>query len=151
MNVGKAEAPLKLLIDGIEDLDPISVYLESWGSRGKITFTCWDAACSAFFGSMGSDLLSFISTCNADYIARKMVNGKLRVTDYEKIADDIGESEMAAEYILLPEYSEKLKNKYGDEYLLDLPTKEDDHFVYVRKVCEIIIKAVKQYQLAEAA
>lgn len=130
---------VKLTLTKLEDLDPISVYLEQFGKAGKVTFTCWGKSATAFFGAMGSDLIPFIASCNSDYIARKMVEGRITEVDYETIGRIIGEPDLDVSTVWLS--ADKLSEIYGCEWMLDLPTKETDEYLYAKLICSHIIEA----------
>ena len=62
----------KLKITDIEDLDPITVFIEDLDtSKGKITIECFGKCWSAFWGGMGERTTAqFVSTVSSsDYIA----------------------------------------------------------------------------------
>jgi hypothetical protein len=76
----------KLLITGIDGLDPIVVYFEDYEKgKGKFTIECWGQAWSHFWPGMGDrTVLEFFYGCNADYILGKIMEQKLMyVTDVE--------------------------------------------------------------------
>ena len=64
----------KLIISGVENLDPVAVYLEDQGPAcGKVTITCFNDCWSYFWGSMGKDntIRSFLLQCDEHYLAGK--------------------------------------------------------------------------------
>ncbi len=54
----------------------------------------------------------FIANCNADLIARKMVNGQHTVIDYDRSQKEIDKSDTCQKTLAL--YSEKRTDQYGE-------------------------------------
>lgn len=64
-------AVTKLFIEGAENLDPITVFLEDFEpKRGKITVSCWGKSWTAYWGGMwdGMKVGEFFTQLNAQYI-----------------------------------------------------------------------------------
>lgn len=65
----------KILITQIPNLDPISVFLEDYGSekgRGKVTIECFGDAWSHFWGSIGNKTIGeFFCSCDNHYLREK--------------------------------------------------------------------------------
>lgn len=110
----------KLLISGLERLDPISVFLEDFEpKRGKITVSCYGQNWSAFWGGMWEGLTvgQFFCELNDDYIigyfasslrkkrfsgdalkvlARKaVISRRRRLKDYWEYGDSIDDKDIA--------------------------------------------------------
>lgn len=65
----------KLTITEVPRLDAINVFLEDFGEhRGKLTVSCWEVNHSCFWNAMGTDLVSFINRCGAEYILSNLSN-----------------------------------------------------------------------------
>ncbi|CAK2173495.1 hypothetical protein VCRA2119O240_50162 [Vibrio crassostreae] len=60
----------KLRITEVENIDPIEVYLEDLEPhKGQITLNCWGNSWTAFWGGMGSRLITeFFRDCNLGYL-----------------------------------------------------------------------------------
>jgi len=60
----------KLLISEVQDIDPITVFLEDYEpGKGKITVTCWGQSWTAYWGGMsGDDVATFFCRVSAAYI-----------------------------------------------------------------------------------
>ena len=80
----------KLVITGAPRLDPITVFLEDFGSRdcptesdpnyqtaqGKITINCWDKSWNAYWGGMGPRTVAeFVVKCGWDYVLNCLDRG----------------------------------------------------------------------------
>lgn len=66
----------KLFITGVENLDPITVFLEDHEpGRGSITIRCHAKSWAASWGAMGKDrkVAQFVRSCGADYLIGAMV------------------------------------------------------------------------------
>ncbi|MYM61617.1 hypothetical protein GTG28_20665 [Vibrio sp. OCN044] len=64
----------KLYLTELDDLDPITVYLEDIEPRkGKITIECWGKSWSSYWGGMGSRTISqFFIGCNVSYLVNNL-------------------------------------------------------------------------------
>lgn len=73
MKVEKSEIT-KLSLTGLDNLDPITVYLEDIEPRkGKITIECFGKSWSSYWGGMGSKSISqFFIDCNVEYLANNL-------------------------------------------------------------------------------
>ena len=60
----------KLRITELDDLDPITVYLEDFElGQGKITIDCWGKSWTSFWGAMGGrNIAQFFCNCNDSYL-----------------------------------------------------------------------------------
>ena len=61
-------------------LDPITVYLQDFSGRGRITIECWGKCWTTFFGAYGDGTLSkFVSDCNMSYLLNRFLPTNLGV------------------------------------------------------------------------
>ncbi len=57
-------------------LDRIKVVTEDFGpGQGQIIIVCWGRAWSAYWGGMGSTLVQFVTTMDAEYVAENLMRG----------------------------------------------------------------------------
>jgi hypothetical protein len=69
----------KIVINDIQGLDPISLYLEDYApGAGKVIITCWSDSWSYYWGHMGekNNLAKFLCKCSNDYLTSKLLNGR---------------------------------------------------------------------------
>ena len=78
----------KLLISEIENLDPISVYLEDFSKgKGRIVIECFGKSWAAYWGAMGEDTIAqFFCSCDEHYLAKNLAS---RLNDYVPDIDKI--------------------------------------------------------------
>lgn len=132
----------KILGTELENLDPVSIYLEEWVKKvdtdkefnqGKVIITCYDRCYSAFFGSMGIPLKEFILSTDNGYLCNKLTTLDNYVNDYDQISKDCGES--------VDEHSINFQHKlleeaYGNEWFIHgLPQTNNPE---VKIVCRIL-------------
>ena len=152
---------LKLRIYGIDDLDPIAVYLEDFGpGQGKVVLTCSDDSWSRYWSHMGekTDIRAFLLEAGEHYLVRKFAPGlDPTETDYDSIVDhtrskilgmrQLGElsKEQARKYwdeaegladiadnnLLQEHYGELLWDVFGDEWWYCLPTQPNYKYEYL--------------------
>lgn len=67
----------KLVISEIENLDPVTVFLEDFGpSQGRITIGCWGESWTSYWGAMGGRTISrFFAECDEHYLAGNLASG----------------------------------------------------------------------------
>lgn len=71
----------KIYISRVNDLDPITVFLED---DGHITIRCYKDIWSAFWARMGDMTLSqFFLTCDNSYLANKLSNIESNIVDHD--------------------------------------------------------------------
>jgi len=162
MNIDYSEV-IKLRLSGLEDLDPVDVFLEDMEpSKGSVTIKCYGQAWTAYWGAMGGrGVAQFLNDCNEEYIAKNLSSIDRRVVDIDKIIEDrvsnlkkqydSGEItsvelrvftdviESADEYAVREDH-DLLTDLYGSEFWNELPMKENHEYTYLKK----IITAVKQ-------
>jgi hypothetical protein len=157
----------KLYVTEVPSLDPITVFLENFGSgQGKLIVECYGQSWSAFWGGMGTDLLSFIRQANSDYIACKMFTGAIQVYDPEtlestlkkevlrrRFARDLTQQE-AWELMYKIETSDfehpfhlnsqMMADLVGDDWRVAMPVKDNPDFVYLKRIIDTVKLAIAQ-------
>jgi len=176
MNIQKSEVT-KIIITGVENLDPVAVYLEDHGNAsGKIIITCYGASWTHYWSHMGegNTLIDFFCSCDEHYIAKKLAPGiETSITNYSALIDHakrdvfterrMGEisKEKARELFNLIESfgndGEYLFNDrdsmyeiFGDEYWYGLPTEPNHEYQYICRIINTVKDALKT-DLAVAA
>lgn len=72
MNIEKSCAE-KLMITGIDGLDPVAAYFEDHGKgRGKMTITCYGKAWTAYWPAMGTGIRDFVLSADNGYLIGKL-------------------------------------------------------------------------------
>lgn len=81
---------VKLVLSGLERLDPVTVFLEDlgqrpcpiegdpdyWTGQGKLTVSCWGKSWSTYWGGMGKRTLAqFVVDANTDYVLNCLDRG----------------------------------------------------------------------------
>lgn len=130
----------KRTLTELDALDPVTFIAEDFGpGQGKLTIDCYGKSWTNYWGGMGSEnIMEFISTCNTEYIADKMFEGRSTVTDYNKISDDIGE---CVDRDSMAFFTEKLTEKYGSDWCMDLPTCNDSDYLYLCRIIDAVREA----------
>lgn len=106
----------KILLTGVEGLDPISAFLDCQGKQqGKLTVECYGTAWSCYWGAMGCDRVEeFIDSANVDYITEKLSNAQRNVIDYTKIEKECNLDDEVNETTLLF-FQKEVMDFYGDD------------------------------------
>ena len=61
-------------------LDPITVLLQDFGGKGRITIECYGKAWTTYFGAYGEGTLpSFVAQCNMSYLLNRFLPTNLGV------------------------------------------------------------------------
>jgi len=139
----------KLVLTELDDLDPITMILEDYGpGRGKLTVECFGDAWSAFWPAIGQcDVARFVARASTDYIASKLSNVRKHVTDYEKIAKDIGVEDIEDITLLLHE--KQVAEAYGEDWMHSLPQKVNPQYEYLCRVVGVVrLACERQLQAA---
>lgn len=160
----------KLHISGLQDLDPISVYLEDFGlGRGKITITCFDQSWTNYWGAMAErSMAEFFLDASVDYLTHKLKTGiKETVTDYDAIeakaleeierrvksgdldvdeAADLTEEVEHADFNGQEINSDLLYRVFGDEWWGDLPEEPNHEYTYLCRIINAVKQALQQVQ-----
>ena len=163
----------KLLVDGVQNLGPIAIYLEDFApGQGKITITIFDECWSYAWGAMaqGYTIKSFFLKADAHYIAKKFAP-RLddTVDDLDKLPDH------ARKYIIQRRREEEFtkteaRELYdrtddlevddksqldqnlmisifgGDEWWYEIPQKPNHEYEYLIRVIEAVKMALKTWQ-----
>lgn len=106
----------KIVVSGIERLDPVTVYLEDLEDGvGKIMIECYGKAWSAHWGSMGKgcDIADFFISCDSPYLI-----GRLDSNLQSTVFDPDGLRDRIKAEVIKQRRSGKLKN-YEARDLLD--------------------------------
>src|SRR5687768_13327252 len=171
MNIEKSTVT-KLLITGIEDLDPIHVFIDDMNAnRGRVTVTCFDESWSYFWGSIGNKTIAqFFCGCSNDYLARKLSTGiestVVDVAAIEKHARayvcerrkdcDIEKDEARELFNQIDGNNfddpnsehELLYEIYGDEWWHGLPQKINPAYEYLCRIISAVKQALSQEMVA---
>lgn len=74
--VRKAGEVLVVDIPRSESLDPITLFLQNYGSgAGRVVIACYDRSWLASWGAMGTDVVEFIANIDPGYLEAVMVRG----------------------------------------------------------------------------
>jgi len=163
----------KLMISGIQDLDPIAVMVENFGpGAGKITITCFNECWSNYWGAMGEQhtLETFFMKCDEHYIANKLKSGiRDEINDDDEDAmtnalrteiikdrrngrhnkDEARELWDEAENPTdgyLTEDRELFYKVFGDDWWDARPKKPNPDYLYLCRIIETVQKAFAQLQ-----
>lgn len=164
----------KLVISGVDDLDPLHVFLEDFGpARGKITITCFDECWTNFWGAMGAgrDIRAFFCSCDVHYLAGKLATGlNAEVDDLGKLADEAKKhviesrrdrsccvsKDKARELFDLANdletlhdedptgYRDAMFNIFGDEWRCDVPQKPNHQYEYLCRIVNTVKAALQE-------
>lgn len=165
MNIKKSTVT-KMFITGVEDLDPINVFIGDMNAnRGRITIACFDNSWSYYWGSIGERTMTqFFCACSDDYLARKFHLGiESTVIDSDAIArhakahickirkDRDIEKDKARELFEEidstdfdgPDSEYDLMYRiYGDEWWYKLPQKANPEYEYLCRVVQVVREAL---------
>ena len=92
------------IVTGAERLDPITIMLTDFErlGHGKITIECYGKSWTGIWGSMGTGIADFFTSCNNSYLIGKMSNERHEIQDPEWVYD--GEGDYEPDMIPNPEY-----------------------------------------------
>jgi len=138
MNITKSQVE-RVLLAGIEGLDPIAVFLiDHSKGQGSIVITCYGKAWTAFWAGMGeSKVADFVLSCDEYYLAKNLSSVSSTVIDYDLIGRKIGQD---VEITTMAYFDAELVDAYGPDWRMDLPTKPNHEYEYLCR----IIAAVQQ-------
>ena len=162
----------KIVITDIQNLDPVSVYLEDFMiGKGKLTITCSNESWTYYWGAMGNNNLSqFIINCDNDYLCKKLNSSVPRTIfdsdnlgEYakkniikerkedgiskEKARDLYDECQYLAEY----KYSNSSRFEdcmweiFGDEWYDCYPEKCNPQYEYFSRILDVVKWALKNH------
>lgn len=73
-----------IMVDDISGMDPISITIDDQGhGKGRITFSCESVTYSSFWGSMGTDISSFVIGINDSYLCSNVGGPAYSIIDME--------------------------------------------------------------------
>lgn len=79
LRIEKSTAEVVTIYDA-PALDPITIYLQDFGGRGRITIECWGKCWTTYFGAYGDGTLGeFVSQCNMSYLLNRFLPTNLGV------------------------------------------------------------------------
>ena len=166
------ETVQKLIITGVQSLDPIAVYLEDQGPEcGKVTITCFNDSWSYFWGAMGkgNTIRSFLLKCDEHYLAGKFapgldaeevhLEGIVEHTRKEILAqrrrDDMPKSEARKFWdeadeldgavdsrALFDRHGEIMFEVFGDEWWYCLPQRPNHKYEYLCRIINTVKEAL---------
>ncbi|WP_211823943.1 hypothetical protein [Proteus terrae] len=113
----------KLVITGVEQHDPIHVYLEDYGDNqnGRVTISESGCSWSCFWGSMGSSLIGFIQRINNHYWIGNLDSNLI----YEIDGDNDANAEYAKKKVIKLRKDDEI-DKYEAREYWDLIESSDD-------------------------
>lgn len=159
----------KIVIRDIPYLGSISVFLEDFEKgEGNITINCDGDSWSHYWGSMGSDLISFIDRASVGYIAGKLDSIDKTITDTDKLVDNAKASllrmrrnteikkddvrdlwdnlECVFDGEELLSDSDLMYKIYGDEWWCGLPRKPNPHYDHLCKIVSSVKEGLLLYK-----
>jgi hypothetical protein len=131
MNV-KSTTVTKLTVTGIQDLDPVNVFVEEYSpTSGKITMECFGGAWSYYWGSIGNrSIMEFFCSCDNHYLSGKFA------PQLETRVDDEGGLEKHAKAFVINERKEgyltkeEARRKWDRTPYIEMHIYEDLHDIY---------------------
>ena len=131
-------------ITDVKGLDRITVYYENFEKgQGIITIVCYGKSWTSFWGSMGTDILDFFTSCDEHYLAKNLSSIEASIVDYELISDKVGE-EVNEQTVWV--HSEDLENIYGTEWFLNgLPTIRNPDYEYLCKIIKTVQECIRKF------
>jgi len=135
----------KIVITGVKNLDPVSVYLEDFApGQGKAIIECFSKSWANSWGAMGHETMAeFIITAGDDYLFGKFEGSDNRVErDYDAFPDVIRKETIARrkddqlsklDARILFDIAENLDCKescYQEKDILEKIWSDDDHWIY---------------------
>lgn len=161
MNIEQSTAR-KIQITGVDNLDPVSVYLEDFApGKGKITISCWDKSWHSYWGGMGNRTISeFFLSCDNGYLTKNLSSIRSVVNDYETLMRDVinhyGEDDI--DFFLADELESLEDNSdwevwvrdnskimievYGEDWHYAIPVKENYQYTYLCKIIDTVKEAL---------
>jgi len=150
---------VKLIVKGLERLDPIRIYLEDFDTgQGQIIIQCYDKVWSSYWGGMGkADIASFVCGCDNHYLAKNIApNIKSDVIDCDAInsrikkaglalSDDLRQDSDEWNEAILSENYETMEEIFGcDDWYHDLPMMDKNEYTYLCRILTEVKKALKE-------
>ena len=161
----------KIIISDLENLDPISLYVEDHGKgRGEITITCFSDSWSYYWGAIGErDVIDFVLHCDNHYLSSKLnPHIESTVLDEEALENFVKSHiiEQRRECLMdkktarelwhkckdleeyrdtdRREYSEILHKIFGSEWYDYYPTKPNPKYQYFCRILDSIKEALRE-------
>lgn len=153
MTTTKTQTETYILTD-LDRLDPVTVYVTNYApGQGKMVIECYCDSWAVYWGGMGrATLQEFLLSCNNDYILSKLLK-KTRQTDFDKINDiahNRGFSLSVTSDVEIAMQAEDMRECFGPEWYMDLPTCITHEYEYVGRILNSI-KAAFSDELQQAA
>ena len=136
----------KLRLTGLENLDPVSVFLEDfWVGAGQLTIECFGRSWSATWPAMGERSISeFVASASTEYIANSMFSGPRKEPDYDRIAEAIGYDSIDYEGVL--RHEDVVAEAFGPDWRMNLPEKETADWLYLCRIVDAVRIAARDCQ-----
>lgn len=133
-------------VTGVEDLDPVHFCMEDFGvGQGSITIDCFGEAWAMYWPAVGEfhKMKEFFLKASTCYLVNKLTKEPQKVTDFEAVAEAIGEDEVFPETLWLHEKA--LVNTFGEDwYHNGLPEIPNHKYEYVCKIVEAVKLGIKE-------
>ncbi len=142
----------KLVIHGLPNLDPITVYLTNHEfGKGEVVITCWVKSWTAYWGAMGSKLEDFLLRMSTEYLIGKLAPDVLHHIDdipaflalVKAQTDDMDFCEDADEDNWR-EYRDTYQVVLGDCWSDHIPSRINPDYTYIEKVVNVVKQALEQ-------
>lgn len=153
----------KILITGVEDLDPVNVYIEEYTpTSGKITIECFSQAWSYFWGSIGEmSIMEFFCSCDNHYLSSKFApHMKSEIDDYDRLPEYAREhiierrkcwefeKDTARDLYDKAKYLEQDNHDlmfeiFGEEWWYNVPKQPNHQYEYLGRILDASKKGVK--------
>lgn len=136
------------VITNVPRLDPVTVYVTNYEpGKGKIVVECYGSTWSTYWGGMsGGRLQPFFVGCDNAYIANRFVS-QCSETDFDKVAEmakEKGFDICAANSTELALMSREMRDCFGSDWIMDLPTRSTSEYGYACRVIDAVREAFKQ-------
>lgn len=157
----------KLVITDVPNLDTVEAVVEHFpGYQGKLTVSCFGRSWTAFWGNMGCSVTDFISSVSSDYIINCLSRG-ISTTSPDLIKDhefiistletgilngDVDEDSASPALDHLRtcggrydrnDLPPDIEGLLMEPWHLDWPTKPNEHYLYLERIVNVVIDAVK--------
>lgn len=137
-----------LIISEVKNLDPVTVNLDDKGEgAGKITIECYGKSWSSYWGSMGTDLKSFVISCDNHYLIRNFAPCmEAEVTDIDQVQKDADAKDVSFhgdindESNLYDIYAEG--DGYGWQY--EVPKTKNHEYEYLERILDAVKQAMQE-------
>jgi len=136
----------KMTISDVDGLDTINVIFEDFNpEQGRVTIECFGSAWAHYWPAMGDHTIrQFFATSHVDYLIGKLIDGRTHEPDYDKMSKDTGAPIYDEESCNA--YSDKLVDVYGQDWMIDYPTRKTADYEYLGRIVTTIQNALTQNQ-----